>query len=300
MGAAAMLTLILQIVLSGVLLGGLYACMALGFSVIWGVTGLINLAHGALILVGAYITWWLHTTTGVDPFLTLPVAAAALFAAGWLLQRLLLERVIRSSLLMTLVLTFGLNMVLVNVLLELFSADVRAVTMPYASEALQIGGVRLPWTRLAVFALALVFTIALHQWMSRSRTGNAIKAVAQNPRAAATLGIDAKQVRATAFGIGAALAGASGSLMAALHAFSPIAGDSYTLKSFVIVLLGGLGSISGVIAAAMVLGIGENLVSGLGAPGLRDVVSFALLLGVLLLRPRGLFGKRWGGEARAR
>lgn len=292
--------LTLQIVLSGILLGGLYACMAIGFSVVWGVTGLINLAHGALILVGAYLTWWLHTTFGIDPFLTLPASAAALFCFGWLLQRLLLERVIRSSMFMTLVLTFGLNMVLVNILFELFSADVRAVTMPYASEALQIGGLRLPWTRLAVFALALALTLALHQWINRTRTGNAIRAVAQNPRAAATLGIDASRVRAVAFGIGAALAGASGSLMAALYSFSPIAGDSYTLKSFVIVLLGGLGSMSGAIAAAMVLGIGENLVSGLGAPGLRDVVSFTLLLVVLMARPRGLFGNRWAGDARAR
>lgn len=291
--------LTLQIVLSGVLLGGLYACMAIGFSVIWGVTGLINLAHGALILIGAYITWWLHTRTGVDPFLTLPVSAAALFAFGWALQRWLLERVIRRSMFMTLVLTFGLNMVLVNILFELFSADVRAVTMPYASQALQIGPIRLPWTRVAVFGLALGLTLALHLWMNRSRTGNAIRAVAQNPRAAATLGIDARRVRAIAFGIGAGLAGAAGSLMAALYAFSPIVGDSFTLKAFVIVLLGGLGSMAGAIVAAMVLGIGENLVSGLGAPGLRDVVSFTLLLAVLMVRPRGLFGQRFGGDARA-
>lgn len=291
--------LTLQIVLSGVLLGGLYACMAIGFSVIWGVTGLINLAHGALILIGAYITWWLHTRTGVDPFLTLPVSAAALFAFGWALQRWLLERVIRRSMFMTLVLTFGLNMVLVNILFELFSADVRAVTMPYASQALQIGPIRLPWTRVAVFGLALGLTLALHLWMNRSRTGNAIRAVAQDPRAAATLGIDARRVRAIAFGIGAGLAGAAGSLMAALYAFSPIVGDSFTLKAFVIVLLGGLGSMAGAIVAAMVLGIGENLVSGLGAPGLRDVVSFTLLLAVLMVRPRGLFGQRFGGDARA-
>ncbi len=291
--------LTLQIVLSGVLLGGLYACMAIGFSVIWGVTGLINLAHGALILIGAYITWWLHTRTGVDPFLTLPVSAAALFAFGWALQRWLLERVIRRSMFMTLVLTFGLNKVLVNILFELFSADVRAVTMPYASQALQIGPIRLPWTRVAVFGLALGLTLALHLWMNRSRTGNAIRAVAQNPRAAATLGIDARRVRAIAFGIGAGLAGAAGSLMAALYAFSPIVGDSFTLKAFVIVLLGGLGSMAGAIVAAMVLGIGENLVSGLGAPGLRDVVSFTLLLAVLMVRPRGLFGQRFGGDARA-
>jgi branched-chain amino acid transport system permease protein len=292
--------LTLQIVLSGVLLGGLYGCMAIGFSVIWGVNGLINLAHGSMILIGAYITWWLHTTTGIDPFLTLPVSASMLFVLGVGLQRMLLERVIRSSLFMTLVLTFGLNMLLVNVLLQTFSADVRAVTMPYASAALEIGGIRLTWTRILVFAIALALTGLLHLFMSRTRTGQAIHAVAQNPRAAATLGIDVRHVRSVAFGIGAALAGSAGTLMAALYSFSPISGDSLTMKSFVIVLLGGLGSMSGAIAAAVVLGVCENLVSGLGAPGLRDAVSFVILLLILLLRPSGLFGARHPGQARAR
>jgi branched-chain amino acid transport system permease protein len=292
--------LTLQIVVSGILLGGLYACMAIGFSIIWGVTGLINLAHGSMILIGAYLTWWLHATTGLDPFLSLPLSALALFVFGFALQRWLLERVIRASLFMTLVLTFGLNMLIVNILFELFTADIRGVTMSYASAALEIGGLRIPWTRLAVFVLALVLTLLLHLFMGHTRTGNAIRAVAQNPRAAATLGIDARHVRAVAFGVGAALAGAAGSLMAALYAFSPIAGDSYTMKSFVIVLLGGLGSMSGAIVAAMVLGVVENLVTGLGAPGLRDAVSFFMLLAILVLRPRGLLGGRHLSDARAR
>jgi branched-chain amino acid transport system permease protein len=292
--------LTLQFIVSGLLLGGLYACMAIGFSVIWGVTGLINLAHGAMILMGAYLTWWLHVTTGLDPFLSLPISALALFCFGFLLQRWLLERVISASLFMTLVLTFGLNMLLVNILFELFTADIRGVTMPYASEALEIGGLRIPYTRLAVFVLAMLLTLLLHLFMGHTRTGNAIRAVAQNPRAAATLGIEAGHVRAVAFGIGAALAGAAGSLMAALFAFSPVVGDSFTMKSFVIVLLGGLGSMSGAIVAAMVLGVAENLVTGLIDPGLRNAVSFFMLLAILMLRPRGLFGARHQVDARAR
>lgn len=292
--------LTLQIIASGILVGGLYACMAMGFSVIWGVTGLINLSHGALIMVGAYITWLLHSRTGIDPFLTVPISAAALFLVGAALQRWLLERALRASLFMTLVLTFGLNMVIVNVLYELFSADVRAVTMPYSSQALEIGGIRLPWTRLAVFFFALLLTGLLHLFMGYTRTGNAIRASAQNPRAAATLGIDARRVRVIAFGIGSALAGAAGSLMAVLYSFSPSVGDSFTLKSFVIVLLGGLGSMGGAIAAAVVLAVAENLVSGLGAPGLRDAVSFMLLLCILVLRPRGIFGASHLTDARVR
>jgi branched-chain amino acid transport system permease protein len=292
--------LIVEVVASGVLLGGLYACMAIAFSLIWGVTNLINLAHGAMIIIGAYITWGLVNFAGIDPFLTLPVSAAGLFVIGYVLQRVLLNRVIRVSLFMTLVFTFGLNMVLVNVMLALFSADVRSITMPYAGLALEIGGIRLPYTRLAVFALALALTGLLHVFLNGTRTGNAIRAVAQNERAATVLGIDRRHIYALAFGLGAALAGAAGTLMAVLYAFSPVTGDSFTMKSFVIVLLGGLGSMPGVIVAAVLLAVAENLVSGLIAPGLRDAVSFFLLLAMLLFRPRGLFGHRYLADAKVR
>lgn len=292
--------LTVEIVLSGLLLGGLYACMAIGFSVIWGVTNLINLAHGSMIIIGAYITWVLVTWTGIDPFLTLPVSASALFVFGYLLQRYLLNRIISVSLFMTLVLTFGLNMVLVNVNLALFSADVRSITVEYAHLALEIGDIRLPYTRLAVFAIALVLTYLLHLFMNHTRTGNAIRATSQNERAARVMGIDTRRIYAIAFGLGAALAGAAGTMMAVLYAFSPVTGDSYTMKSFVIVLLGGLGSMHGAIVAAMILAVAENLVSGLLAPGLREAVSFFLLLAILILRPRGLFGQRYLADPRIR
>lgn len=292
--------LTLEFVISGVLLGGLYACMAIGFSVIWGVTNLINLAHGSMIIMGAYITWALVTNAGFDPFATLPISAAALFVFGYLLQRILLNRVIRVSLFLTLVLTFGLNMILVNVLLALYSADVRSITTPYAAHAFEIAGIRVPYTRLTVFVIALVLTGLLHLFMNHTRIGSAIRATAQNERAAKTLGIETRHTYAVAFGLGAALAGAAGTLMAVLYSFSPVTGDSFTMKSFVIVLLGGLGSIHGAIVAAIVLGVAENLVSGLIAPALRDMVSFLLLLVILVSRPRGLFGHHYLADAKIR
>lgn len=290
--------LTLQIVLSGVLLGGLYACMAMGFSLIWGVTNLINLAHGSMTIMGGYVTWLLFTHTGVDPFLTLPVSAAVLFCFGYALQGILLNRVIQTSLFMTLILTFGLNMVLINIGLALFSADVRSITMPYADMAFQWGEIRLPYTRVAVFFIALLATWALHVYLNHTRTGHAIQATAQNARAARALGVDTRKIYAITFGIGCALAGAAGSLMAILYSFSPVTGDSFTLKSFVIVALGGLGSIRGAIVAGIVLGVVENLVSGLLIPGYRDAVGFLLLVGILLARPRGLFGSRYLTDAK--
>src|SRR6185436_13569334 len=237
--------LTLQVVLSGILLGGLYACMAMGFSLIWGVTNLINLAHGTMIVMGAYITWLLVTHTGIDPFLTVPASAAILFVFGHAIQRLLLNRAMRTTLFMTLILTFGLDMVLININLALFTADVRSITVSYADRALQLGEIRLPWTRLAVFAIALALTLLLHLFLERTRMGHAIRATGQNARAAAVLGIDTRRVYAMTFGIGAALAGAAGSLVAVLYSFSPVVGGGFTMKAFVVVVLGGLGSVRG-------------------------------------------------------
>lgn len=272
--------------------------MAIGFSIAWGVTNLINLAHGSMMIAGAYLTWLVWGRSGIDPFLLVPLAAAALFAFGYVLQRFVLNRVLRISLFMTLILTFGLNMVLINLLLEAFSADVRSIPLDYSSAALELAGIRLPYTRLAVFATALLLTYLLHLFMNHSRMGHAIRATAQNPRAASVLGIDTRQTYAVAFGLGAAMAGAAGALVAILYAFSPVAGDAFTMKAFVIVALGGLGSIHGAIVAGIALGVIENLVSGLGAPGYRDAVSFFILVALLVLRPRGLFGNRYRADAK--
>jgi branched-chain amino acid transport system permease protein len=290
--------LTLQVILSGILLGGLYACMAIGFSIIWGVTNLINLAHGSMIIIGAYITWMLWTRFGVDPFLLVPVAGGVLFVFGYVLYRVLLHRVAATSLFMTLILTFGLDRVLVNINLQLFSADVRGITMPYASEALVLGEVRLPYIRIAVFCVALLLTLLLHLFMNYTRTGDSIRATAQNVRAAKVLGIDTARVYAITFGIGTAMAGAAGSLIAMVYSFTPVTGDSLTMKAFVIVVLGGLGSMHGAIVAGIILGVAENIVSGLIAPGYRDAVSFFLLLTILLVRPRGLFGNRYLADAK--
>lgn len=284
--------LLMQVLVNGILLGGLYACMAIGFSVIWGVMNLINLAHGSMIVLGAYITYFITTQTGVDPFLTIPISGAGLFVLGFLLQKYLLNFVVHASVFMTLILTFGLDMVMINVNLALFTADIRSITTSYAGLGFQIGEIRLPYTRLGVFILALALTFALYLFMQRTRIGRAIRATAQNVRAACVVGIDTKQIYAVTFGIGACMAGVAGSLMAVVYAFSPVVGASFTMKSFVIVVLGGLGSMQGAMVAGIILGVAENLVSGLLIPGYSDAISYILLVLILVLRPRGLFGKQ--------
>lgn len=280
-----------QVVLNGVLLGGLYACMAISFSLIWGVMNIINLAHGSMMLMGAYVTFQLHRRFGIDPILSIPFSALVLFGFGYLLQRIVLNRVVHTSIFLTLVLTFGLDMLLINVNIALFTADVRSITMWYSGLALDIGGVRLAYTRIIVFVLALAMTFGLHLLLKHSRAGRAIRATSQNARAARVMGVDIPHTYAITFGLGAAMAGATGSLIAVVYTFSPVIGDTFTLKSFVVVILGGLGNMFGAIFAGIFLGVSENIVAGFIDPGYRDVISFWLLISVLLLRPSGFLGR---------
>ena len=288
--------LLTQVLINGILLGGLYACMAIGFSVIWGVMNIINLAHGSMVLSGAYITYVLHAHLGLDPLLGLPIAGLAMFGVGFLLQRYLLNRVVQASVFMTLMVTFGLDMVLTNINLSIFSADLRSITPPYSGTGLELGEVRISYPRLGVFVVAILLTLGLHAFMNRTRVGNAIKATSFDREAAGLVGMNAPWVYSITFGIGAFMAGVTGSLVAVTQSFTPVVGASYTMKSFVIVVLGGLGSIPGAIVGGMILGVAENLTSIILNPGLRDAVSFILLVVILVLRPRGIFGKRFYAE----
>jgi branched-chain amino acid transport system permease protein len=288
-----------QIIINGILLGGLYACMASGFSLIWGVMNLINLAHGSMIITGAYLTFFLHSRFGLDPILSLPFTALALFCFGYVLQRFVINRIVFQSIFLTLTLTFGLDLVLINFNLALFSADVRSITTWYSGLAFEIGGVRLAYTRVFVFLLALLVTLGLHLLLKKSRIGRAIRATAQDFNAARVMGVESAHIYSVTFGLGAAMAGVTGSLIAIVYAFSPVMGNPLTLKAFVVVILGGLGNPFGALAAGIFLGVAENVVSGFGFPGYRDALSFWLLVVVLSLRPTGFFGKESLGITRA-
>jgi branched-chain amino acid transport system permease protein len=281
-----------QVLINGILLGGLYACMAVGFSVIWGVMNIINLAHGSMIIMGAYITYWIWTTHGIDPFATIPIAAAVLFCFGFVLQKYVINRVVAESVFVVLILTFGLDMVLTNVHLALFQADLRAVNTGYAYSSLSIGSLHVPYTRLAVFGIAIVLILLLMALLNRTRTGTAIKATSFDVGAAELVGIDTKRIYSITFAVGAAMAGIAGSLISTVNQFSPFDSVGYTTTAFVVVTLGGLGSIPGAIVGGLVLAIAQAYVS-FWQPGYGQLVSFSLLLGVLAIRQRGLFGKRF-------
>lgn len=283
--------LFFQILVNGILLGGLYGLMALGMGLVWGVLRIVNLAHGALIMLGGYAVYYLYAGAGIDPFLALPIAMLIMFGFGYALQRSLLNLIIRSAMLNTLLITFGFNVVLTYLAQIVFSADFRAINPPYAGNNIQVAGITVPLAQLAAFVIALVLATALGLVLNRTRLGRAIRATAQNLTAARLYGVNPKTVYSITFGIGAALAGAAGGLYGVVAQISPYMGASLTAKSFVIAILGGLDNPVGVILGGMLLGVAESLTALYIGPTYTDVISFGLLVLILVSRPSGMFEK---------
>lgn len=285
-----------QILINGILLGGLYAIVGIGFSLVWGVMNLINIAHGAYIMLGAYTTFWLVASWGLDPFVTLPISFVALFGIAYVTQRFVINRVIDSSVFMVLILTFGLNLLLINVALQLWGGDYRAVSPSYAGSSLSVAGVSIPYIRVAVFVLGMAVTVALQQFMNKTRIGNAIRATALNRYSASIVGVNIQQIYAVTFGIGAGLAGIAGSLASTIFAVTPEMGQPFIGKAFVIACLGGLGNMTGAVVGGMILGLAETWGGFVLGSTYQQAIGFIILVLVLLLRPEGILGKKFYAE----
>ena len=278
--------------------GGLYALIAVGFSLVWGVMHIVNISHGAFVVIGAYVAWQLNTALGLDPVLGLIVAATVLFIAGYALQRSLINLVVNAPIWMTLLLTFGLQLVLVNGLVLLYSGNFRSISTSYAAKGLALGDVRLPYGRLIGFALAVALTAALVAFMNRTKTGQAIKATGMDRSTARLMGINARHIYALTFAIAAALAGAAGTVVGVVGTFSPVSAGAFTLRSFVISVLGGLGNMWGALAGGLVLGVAEAWGGQYLSTTLVNAIAFGVLVVVLIVKPTGLLGRPFY-EARA-
>lgn len=280
-----------QATVNGLLHGGLYALVAVGFSLVWGVTHIVNISHGAFVILGAYVAWKLQTALGLDPLLGMIVAAGALFTLGYVLQRGLINRVINAPIWMTLLLTFGLELLIANALIIAFTGDYRSIETPYASKGLSLGSVQVPYGRLLAFGLAIGLTVALAIFMSRTRTGQAIRATGMDRITARLMGISAAHIYALTFGISVALAAAAGVMVGITGTFEPAEVGEFTLRSFVISVLGGLGNMWGALAGGLLLGLveawGGQYISGT----LVNAIAFAVLVFVLIVRPAGLLGR---------
>jgi branched-chain amino acid transport system permease protein len=277
--------LLAQILLNGLLLGGLYGLMALGMALVWGVLNIVNLAHGAFVMLGGYCVYFLFAGLGIDPFAALPVAMIVMFVFGYALQRYVLNLIIRSALLNTLLITFGLDVVLTYLAQLAFTADFRTINPAYAGANIDLFGLTLPLLRFAAFVAALLLATLLWVMLRRTRLGRAIRATAQNLTAARLYGVDPVHLYALTFGIGAALAGAAGGLYGMVSQVTPYIGAPLTAKSFVIAIMGGLENPFGIVAGGIVIGIIEALASVYIGPTFTDVISFGLLVLILIVRP---------------
>ena len=284
--------LAVQVLINALVLGCLYGCIAIGFSLVWGVLNVINLIHGSFIVLGAYLAWAAYQWLSIPPWFALAIAAPLFFGLGYLLQQLVLNRVITAPVLVTLTLTFGLDLILNNVMIYYFKADYRKLTLSPPMGSVSILDVVVPVDRLLATASALALTGLLYLLLRRSRIGRAIVAVRLDRDAAVLMGVDVKSIYAIAFGLGAALAGCAGVLMSLIFPISPLTSATFLGKSFVVCVLGGLGSVSGALAGGLLLAFVEGFGSTLFGPSHAITLSFGLLIVFLIVRPQGLLGRK--------
>jgi branched-chain amino acid transport system permease protein len=283
-----------ELLIASILLAGLYATMAYGLGLIYGVLRIVNLNHGGMIMAGAYAGWWLHEELGIDPYLALLPVALAAFLVGVLTYVLLVRRLPRGAAggVQSLLLLFGVWLVVRNAAYLIFTGNDQTVRTSYSTLAVPLAGALVSVNRLAVFAAALATLVILHLLLRKTYLGKAIRAVAQNPESCTLVGISVERIYMLTFGLGTALAAVAGLLGATLFPFNPSFGAGELLKSFVVVVLGGLGSIAGTAIAALILALVEVFAILVIPAYLTAAVGFVLLVLVLVLRPGGLFGQR--------
>ena len=285
-------TMIGQVVISGLLAGSLYAMVALGLGLVFGVMRVLNVAHGPLLMLGAYTTFGLFQWLGLNPYLSLLVSMPALFVVGVVLQRLLVRRVVDAPELSSLLLTFGVSIALVNLAQLAFTSDVRSVE--YLTGSFVLGPFAFSKSRVIACAFALVITAGAFWFLGQTRLGKAIRAVSQSREVAQVCGINVQRIHLITFGAASALAAAGGTLIAVMVAIQPEMGQVYTFKSFLVIVLGGAGNYPGALLGGLLLGLIEQLSSLFLTTQVNEAVAYVLLVLVLLVRPTGLLKGRAG------
>jgi branched-chain amino acid transport system permease protein len=300
------LDLLFQLAISGLLLGGVYSLIALGLSLIFGVMRVINFAHGEMMVWGMYVAYTILLWTGVDPFFSFLVSAVILFFIGYLLQWTIVNRIIDCPEAMQVLPLVGMAMVFENSARIIWGPDYISPQSRFALSSLSLGNLMIDVPRLFAFSLAVIITLIVLLFLKKTDTGKSIRAAADNRTGALLVGTDVNKVYAICFGIGTACVGAAGGLLVPLMPLSPHIGAPFTLISFIIVILGGMGSLTGALVGGLIIGVAEsigpelitNIFRGIGLDlefphTMKQVVSFFILIIIMILRPKGLFeGKR--------
>ncbi|MFG1710297.1 branched-chain amino acid ABC transporter permease [Nonomuraea sp. M3C6] len=288
---------LIQAVALGLLIGGVYALMASGLTLIFGVMRIINVAQGAFLVLVAMVTWWLWNRTGIDPIVASVITTPLMFGFGWLSYRLLVSRIRGSSPSMSVLLTFGFALVIEGVLNLTAGNKFKSASPSYFEESFRVASISLPKAQVFGFLAAMGVLAVLYYVLNRTWTGRAIRAATQNPSGAALVGVSAAGTAALAFAIGSATAGVGGSILSVLYPFFPASHYEWISRLLGIVVLGGLGSLPGAVAGAAILGLAETLTATYGSLGWSTLVFYLVIMAVLLVRPQGLFGARLREDA---
>ncbi|MBW1676622.1 MAG: branched-chain amino acid ABC transporter permease [Deltaproteobacteria bacterium] len=283
-------TYILQTLLDGLLMGGIYGLVAIGLTLIFGVMKVINFAHGALMMLGMYATYWAFALLHIDPYVSIVITIPILFLVGVCFQKFLINPIIDAPEHNQLLLTLGVSLFLENIVVFLWSPDYRVVKTPYEFVYFYIGDVSISLLRLLAFCLAMLVAAVVYLVLTKTDLGKAIRASSEEPSGALLVGINVRRIYWTTFGIGAACAGVSGTAVAPFFPVYPTVGGIFVITAFMVVVLGGMGSVIGAFIGGLIVGMADS-VGGLFFPGaMKNLLSFVIFILILLFRPTGLFG----------
>ena len=290
------MSIFIQLLINGLLLGGAYAIISISLTLIFGVVRVVNFAHGELLMVGLYATWLMTSHTGLHPYATVIPVAILLFAIGALMQRFVIQPLLTAEPHIQIFATVGVSTALLNLSLMVFGADVRTVEAKVGSNAFQVGPINIVTGQLVTFVVAILVAVGVHLFLQRTFIGRGFRALAQNRSAAALMGVNVNKAYILVFGLGAALLGLASGLLAVQYPVFPTVGQYFVLTAFVIVVLGGLGSLPGAVVGSLFIGLIDSLAGYYVGSDLKEVVYFVIFLVILTLRPTGLFGLGRGSE----
>jgi branched-chain amino acid transport system permease protein len=283
--------LLLQSIVSGILIGGVYGLVAIGLTLIFGVLKIINFAHGSFMMLGMFATYWLYVLLGIDPYLSLLLTIPLLFVFGLLVERFLIDKVLESPEHNQLLITLGISLVIENFALFLWSPNFRTLNVPYANKATTLGVVMISFPKVVAFVFAVFLTGVLYYFLKNTDLGKAIRAASEEKEGALTVGINMKKIYYIAFGIGTACVGAAGTVAAPFFYVNPQVGGVFVITAFVVVVLGGMGNFIGALVGGLIIGLAESVGAAFIPGQLKQFIIYFIFILVLLFKPAGLFGK---------
>jgi branched-chain amino acid transport system permease protein len=280
-----------QAIVDGLLMGSLYALIAIGLAMIWGIVEIINFAHGEFLMIASFLSYFLFIYLGIDPLISIPLAFLTTFGLGYLVQKGIINRILEAPFLAQIFATFALLLIIRNGFFVAFGPDIRSATTWYSEATIDLYGIKISIVKLFATTIVIIATILLHLFLTRTYLGTAMRALSQDKTAAQLMGIDIKKVYAIAFGLGAGLAGIGGALLTSFYYVFPEMGVPFTLIAFISVVLGGFGNILGPAIGAVIIGVLQSIGALIMTPSMKDILVYIVFLAILLIKPTGIFSR---------